>query len=89
MNDTDEILKRLRSEPTISIPEYARLVGVSRASGYTYAREGQVPTIRVGKRVRVPSAHALRQLGLDSSQGHTASQTAEFTGSAAGSQRAP
>lgn len=60
----DEILERLRREPTISIPDYARLIGVSRASGYAYAREGQIPTIKVGKRVRVPSAAVLRQLGL-------------------------
>jgi len=65
MSDTPEILERLRSEPTISIPDYARLLGVSRASGYTYAREGQIPTIKVGRRVRIPSAIVLRQLGLD------------------------
>lgn len=66
MSETHEILDRLRTEPTISIPDYARLVGVSRASGYTYAREGQIPTIKVGRRVRIPSAAVLRQLGLDS-----------------------
>ncbi|WP_083913092.1 helix-turn-helix domain-containing protein [Nocardia concava] len=65
MSDTQEILARLRTEPTISIPEYGRLIGVSRASAYVYAREGQIPTIRVGRCVRVPSAAVLRQLRLD------------------------
>ena len=39
---------------TITIEEAARLLGISRGSAYTAARTGQLPTIRVGKRLIVP-----------------------------------
>lgn len=60
-------LDELRSGPaTISIEQAARYLGVSRAYGYAMAREGRLPTIRLGeRRVRVPALALLKMLGGD------------------------
>jgi excisionase family DNA binding protein len=41
---------------TMTIPEAARKLGVGRNAGYRAARSGQIPTIRIGKRLLVPAA---------------------------------
>jgi excisionase family DNA binding protein len=39
---------------TISVPEAARLLGISARHGYDMAREGKLPSLRLGERVVVP-----------------------------------
>ncbi|WP_374025597.1 helix-turn-helix transcriptional regulator [Mycobacterium sp. HNNTM2301] len=58
-------LDELRSgPPTISVEQAARYLGVSRAYGYQMARDGQLPTIKLGeRRVRVPALALLKMLG--------------------------
>lgn len=58
-------LDELRSgPPTLSIEQAARYLGVSRAYGYQMAREGRLPTIKLGeRRVRVPALALLKLLG--------------------------
>ncbi len=41
---------------TYTVPEAAELLGIGRAAAYEAARSGQLPTIRIGKRVLVPVA---------------------------------
>jgi excisionase family DNA binding protein len=41
---------------TMSIEEAARILGISRGSAYARARDGAIPTIRLGKRLLVPQA---------------------------------
>lgn len=57
-------LDELRSgPPTISIEQAARYLGVSRAFGYQMAREGRLPTIKLGvKRARVSALALLKML---------------------------
>ncbi|MDV7099706.1 helix-turn-helix domain-containing protein [Gordonia amicalis] len=55
----------MKSQPTISVKEYALIVGVHRTTAYEHAESGALPTIRVGRTIRVPSSFVLRQLGLD------------------------
>lgn len=38
---------------TITVPEAARVLGISRDTAYTLARTGELPTIRLGKRIVV------------------------------------
>jgi excisionase family DNA binding protein len=46
-----------RYEPlTYSVPEAAALLGVNRNTAYEAAARGELPTIRIGKRVLVPRA---------------------------------
>jgi excisionase family DNA binding protein len=58
-------LDELRSgPPTLSIEQAAQYLGVSRAYGYTMAREGRLPTIKLGaRRVRVPALALPKMLG--------------------------
>jgi hypothetical protein len=53
-----------RNTPVLSVPAAGRLVGLSRDAAYRAARTGQLPTVRYGRTVKVPTAALLRQLGL-------------------------
>jgi excisionase family DNA binding protein len=46
---------------TLSVPEAARLLGVSRMTAYTAIRDGTIPSLKLGRRVLVPRA-ALERL---------------------------
>ena len=40
----------------MSVEEVARLLGIGRGSAYAAARAGQIPVLRVGRRLLVPRA---------------------------------
>ena len=40
----------------LDVPEVARLLGISRATAYALANSGQLPVIRLGKRLVIPKA---------------------------------
>ena len=40
----------------IAVPQAAKLLGISRAAAYRFARAGDLPTKRLGRRVYVVSA---------------------------------
>lgn len=52
--------------PTMDIVTAARVLGVGRTVGYELVREGGWPTpaIHVGRKIRLPTAPLLAQLGL-------------------------
>jgi excisionase family DNA binding protein len=52
--------------PTLTIEECASVLRLSRGSAYEAARTGQIPTIRIGRRLLVPRAKLLQMLGEDS-----------------------
>jgi excisionase family DNA binding protein len=57
-------MERLASlPPMISVEETSKLLGVSRSAGYRAAATGQIPTLRVGRRLLVPTLRLLRMLG--------------------------
>ncbi len=47
---------------TLTIPEAAKALGISRNAGCEAARRGEIPTIRIGKRLLVPLAAFERML---------------------------
>lgn len=51
--------------PTMTVEEAAELLGVSRSSGYRAAAVGEIPTIRIGRRLLVPTKKLLTLLGAD------------------------
>ena len=52
--------------PTVSVPLAGRCLGVHRSTSYGLAQRGElpVPVLKVGKRLRVPTAELRRVLGL-------------------------
>lgn len=54
----------LRGRLTLSVyPETAQLYGLGRDATYAAVERGEIPSIRVGRTIRVPTHAALRQLG--------------------------
>jgi Helix-turn-helix domain len=49
-------------EPTITVARSAGLLGISRASAYAAANRGEIPVIRIGRRMVVPTARLLALL---------------------------
>lgn len=49
-------------EPTISVERAGSIFRISRASAYEGVRTGEIPSIRIGRRILVPMAALLRML---------------------------
>jgi len=54
----------LLNEITIPVPSAGRILGLSRNKSYEAARTGELPTLRFGKRLVVPTAMLRNMLGL-------------------------
>ncbi len=48
---------------TMTVEEAARIVGISRSAAYRAVATGQLPSIRVGRRLLVPTAKLDQLLG--------------------------
>jgi excisionase family DNA binding protein len=70
MNEHDTTLKA-PDRATVNVDEAAALLGLSRSSGYAAARNGDLPVIRVGRRLLVPVA-ALNRMLEGVNHGHPA-----------------
>lgn len=55
-------------QPTVTVEFTAGVLGISRDSAYKAAAAGDIPTIRVGRRLLVPTAALRRMLALDDPQ---------------------
>ena len=51
----------MENKLTLTVSETAKLLGLSRASAYSLAAQGVIPTIRLGRRLVVPKV-ALQKL---------------------------
>ncbi len=51
-------------QPTLSVPAAGRYLGLGRAQAYAAASRGEIPTLRLGRRILVPTALLARRLGL-------------------------
>jgi excisionase family DNA binding protein len=52
----------------LTIEEASAVLRISRGSAYEAARTGQIPTIRIGRRLLVPRAKLLQMLGEEESR---------------------
>jgi excisionase family DNA binding protein len=68
---------------TLTIEEAAKLLGVSRGVGYEAARRGELPTIRLGRRLLVPKIALERMLGIEDERPEAASPGARETSTVA------
>ena len=62
-------LQSALAEPTMSVPLAGQAFGLSRNASYEAARRGEIPTMRFGKRLRVPTRWVRRKLELDEAGG--------------------
>ena len=49
---------------TITVPEAGRILGVSRNTAYAAAARGELPVVRIGRRVLIPRQRFLEMLGI-------------------------
>ncbi len=54
-----------RVRPTITLDETYPLLGIGRSTAYACAARGEIPTLKLGRRLVVPTAALRRLLGLD------------------------
>ena len=59
----DEVLAAL-NEPTVDLLLAGRMLGIGRSATYRARKQGHIPTVRVGRQFRVPSAKLKEMLGL-------------------------
>lgn len=52
-----------RLKPTVTVEQACEILGVGRNSGYEGVNSGQIPSIRVGRRIVVPTGQLRRLLG--------------------------
>lgn len=55
--------------PTITVEKAGELLGISRGTAYAAARNGTIPTIRIARRLIVPTARLLALIGADAREG--------------------
>lgn len=69
MNSAGRILAA--AGPTVSIPDAAKVLGISRGTAYELARRDElgVRVLRLGKCIRVPTVDLRRAVGLDEPRG--------------------
>jgi hypothetical protein len=58
-------LDELRARTVVSVEEAGSVLDLSRSSAYLAAKRGELPTIRLGRKLVVPVVPLLRLLGLD------------------------
>lgn len=58
------MLTRRDLRETITIEEAAVMLGIGRDSAYRAAKRGEIPTIRIGRRLLVPRAALAEMLGV-------------------------
>jgi excisionase family DNA binding protein len=52
-------------EPTMQVERVSRALHISRAAAYEAVKNGEIPSIRIGRRIVVPTAAVRRMLLLD------------------------
>lgn len=60
--------------PTLRLEELCEPLDLSRSSVYKAAESGEIPTLRIGRRLLVPTAALRRMLKLDEHEGIGASE---------------
>jgi hypothetical protein len=58
-------LKAVLSRPTCSVEDFGKIFGLSRNSAYDAVKRGDVPSIRLGRLLRIPTAALKAKLGLE------------------------
>lgn len=51
--------------PILSVEQTAKVLGISRGLAFAAVRAGDIPSIRIGRRILVPRDRLRQMLGLD------------------------
>jgi excisionase family DNA binding protein len=62
---SDDLL-RVLAEPTVDVIAAGRILGIGRNAAYKARESGEIPSIKVGGKYRVPTAKLREMLGLPS-----------------------
>jgi excisionase family DNA binding protein len=57
-------LEQLLAEATVSVEESGRVLGLSRNFAYEAVKNGDIPSIRFGRIIRVPTAPLRKMLAI-------------------------
>ena len=57
---------------TITVEQAGQVLGLSRSAAYRAAARGELPTVRFGGRLRVPTARLRQLLGVEAPLGSSA-----------------
>jgi excisionase family DNA binding protein len=71
------------TEPTITVDRAAAILSLGRRTAYAAVERGEIPSIRIGRRIVVPSARFLATFGLETTPRN--SEAGPATGPAAAS----
>ena len=63
MTGTVLTMNDLHDRPTVTVTEAAQALGISRAHAYNSVRSGDLPSLRVGDRLLIPTRPLLQMLG--------------------------
>ncbi len=61
--------RALMEELTVTVDEAAALLGMSRNGCYNAVREGSLPSVRIGRAIRIPTIKLRAMLGIDERRG--------------------
>lgn len=66
MNDTKAPTAHVTAwdKPTMTVLDMAGVLGVSREAAYDAVRRGDIPSIRVGRKILIPTAKLAAMLGI-------------------------
>ncbi len=59
------VIPEPHDRPTLTVEEAGEILGLGRSGAYDAAKRGEIPTIRFGRRLVVPTAALRRMLGFD------------------------
>lgn len=61
----DEIRNAITSQLTVSVEVAGKAFGLSRNPAYEACKSGQIPSVRIGRKIVVPTAPLRKMLGID------------------------
>lgn len=58
------------NRPTVKVAEFARIFGIGESAAYKAVKAGEIPAVRIGGRILIPTAALRRMLSLDEESSH-------------------
>jgi excisionase family DNA binding protein len=63
MSAYNEEIQAILSKPTCTVDELAKVLGIGRRQAYQAVKRGDIPSIRIGKRILISTREIQRTLG--------------------------